>query len=559
MQVSISLCERVELQCPRCGRSFDSTVWRIVDAAERPDLRELVLLGRLNLFHCPSCGNEGGVEAALLYHDAAHQAVLLALPAGEVDEAAVRALADPLVEALHRAIPDHNRHPYLYNVQLAGSIAGLAAEIRSWGGVALGAERIGPNEGCMEIDFLDAQDSSWSDRVDHLRRLLGAPANPNLFPPQFVKVAFPRMGGRIACVRKGGQLVGVGFLFPRGIEEGRQDFTLRFHTLTPDASVDPPALVRLLEQRLGESHVTFYLPEGRHSFEQTGQQVGGLEIGRPDEAEAQQVRSLQQEIWRNESDLLYPADIHSIEFHAGTSLVARQDAQIVGFLFGFLKFGGAALPAVWDGAVRQDLRVESQVLGVSPTCRAKGIGFLLKKAQAEQAQENGIDIVNWTVDPLQCANAVLNFSKLRALAFHFYPDYYPIRNALNQVPASRLVITWLVNSRRVQQALHEQGGRSVTNLAGDNSVQRVNSGYSERYPAHGAPSIAFEIPVDWTALQRDDRAAALRWRQVTDRLFEEYLGVEVGRYVICGVGEDGEHRYLVAEQVGEEALERLGM
>lgn len=133
----VSLNEPVELQCPRCGHSFVSTVWRVVDAAERPDLRELVLLGRLNTFRCPSCGQEGGIQVALLYHDAAHEAVLLALPAGEMDEAAVRTLADPLVEALHQAVPEQDRRPYLYNVQLAGSMDGLAAEIRSWGGLAL--------------------------------------------------------------------------------------------------------------------------------------------------------------------------------------------------------------------------------------------------------------------------------------------------------------------------------------------------------------------------------------------------------------------------------------
>jgi predicted RNA-binding Zn-ribbon protein involved in translation (DUF1610 family) len=137
--MTLSLCQGVELQCPRCGHSFVNTVWRIVDAAERPDLRELILLGRLNTFHCPLCGNEGGVQVALLFHDAAHEAVLLALPPGEMDEATVRALADPLVEVLHRAIFDSDRRPYLYHVQLTGSMAGLAAEIRSWGGMAIGS------------------------------------------------------------------------------------------------------------------------------------------------------------------------------------------------------------------------------------------------------------------------------------------------------------------------------------------------------------------------------------------------------------------------------------
>ncbi len=130
----LSLSERVELDCSHCGHSFVAQAWRVVDAEERPDLRELILLGRLNLVRCPHCGAEGRVPVALLYHDAPHEAILLALPAGgPLDEAAVRAQADPLVEHLYRAFPPEKRRPYMVNVQIAGSMAGLAAEIRSWG------------------------------------------------------------------------------------------------------------------------------------------------------------------------------------------------------------------------------------------------------------------------------------------------------------------------------------------------------------------------------------------------------------------------------------------
>jgi hypothetical protein len=135
----ISRSEGVELDCPFCGQSFETTVWRIVDAGERPDLRQLILLGRLNVARCPYCTTEGPIPTALLYHDAAHQAVLLALPSGEpLDEAQVRLQADPLVAILHRTVPPEAQRPYLFNVQLAGTMAGLAAEIRSWGQIPLG-------------------------------------------------------------------------------------------------------------------------------------------------------------------------------------------------------------------------------------------------------------------------------------------------------------------------------------------------------------------------------------------------------------------------------------
>lgn len=143
--MSISVCERVELVCANCEHTFEANAWCVVDARERPDLRLLILSGRLNVVRCPLCGLESSIPVPLLYHDAAHQAVLLALPAGVRDEREIRALADPLVQALHQAVSPAARQPYLSNVQLAGSMSGLAAEIRSWGGAALAAG--GPSEG----------------------------------------------------------------------------------------------------------------------------------------------------------------------------------------------------------------------------------------------------------------------------------------------------------------------------------------------------------------------------------------------------------------------------
>lgn len=134
--MAISWSEPAEISCSR-GHSFVVSLWRIVDAEERPDLRALILLGRLNVVRCPYCGAEEQVMVPLLYHDAAHEAVLLALPPGRLGEGEIRALADRLVEALFSAIPPQKCRPYLYNVQLAGSMAGLAAEIRSWGGLPL--------------------------------------------------------------------------------------------------------------------------------------------------------------------------------------------------------------------------------------------------------------------------------------------------------------------------------------------------------------------------------------------------------------------------------------
>lgn len=277
------------------------------------------------------------------------------------------------------------------------------------------------------------------------------------------------------------------------------------------------------------------------------------------------MRELQQQVWGSPPAYLYPSDIHSVEFGPGTSLVARVEGQPVGFLFGFVKFGGYSLPADWHDRFGGGLRVESQALGVLPQYRGARIGFLLKKMQAQQALEKGIRLINWTVDPLQWPNAVLNFGRLRAIAFDFMPDYYPFRNELNRVVASRFGITWLAGSVRVQQALElpAQSTHSpsvpVLDAGQEPDITRVNDEWRILTDRPDSQTIAIEIPADWTALQRADLDAAIRWRTATDRLFQQLVGHESGQYVITDVGTDGgARRYLIGRRIDARLWSELG-
>src|SRR5690606_5089592 len=105
-------------------------------------------------------------------------------------------------------------------------------------------------------------------------------------------------------------------------------------------------------------------------------------------------------------------------------------------------------------------------------------------------------------------NAALNFGLLRALAFNFYPDYYPFRNALNRVPASRFGITWLVESDRVQN-VPLTGARSlILDLPQHAEIERVNDGCEHVSYDADAAWIALEIPAAWTLMQQLDEAEA---------------------------------------------------
>ena len=403
---------------------------------------------------------------------------------------------------------------------------------------------------------LDISCDSWPGEVDRLRALLGAPHNPALLPAHFLKVTLARIGGRVLQFDVDGSIVGVGFLFPLTLDGKAQVFTLRFHRTVHALPVDPEALSDAVRRALGGAEVVFYDADGSHHFEPTFQHRVGVNLGRPSAAEAQLIRALQAQIWGSKPDLLYPADIHSADFGSSRSFVARVDGQMAAFLFSFFKFGGSPLPEAWQNRVRSDWRMESQTMGVDPAQRGRGLATALKSAQAELARQTGIDVVNWTADPLQWPNAVLNFGRLRAVAFEFLPDYYAFRNELNRVAASRVALTWLVGSPRVRRGLAGRGDEAVASLASV-GAKRVNAGPDWESIDIGESTLAVEIPRNWTALQAEDPDLAVRWRESTDRLLVQILGYEPGRYALTGVVEEGTRRYLIAERVTSLLLEAL--
>jgi len=374
------------------------------------------------------------------------------------------------------------------------------------------------------------------DDLSQIRARLGAPNNPLLFPPHFLESALPKIGGHTLATLRDGQPAAYAFLFPRGLRA----YTVRWH---PISAIEESQILPLVAQRFPEADLTLYDPRAPQTYQKTKIFIdtNGFRYGRPDEAEAIAARDLQREIWKpaNE-DGLYPFDLYSTSFGAATALVARSGEGVAGFLFGFYKLGGPSLPRHWqhyDG-----LRVESQVAGVDPQHQGKGIGLHLKRLQGEQARREGINIVNWTVDPLQFNNARLNFKQLRAVSFRFHPNYYPsLKSDQNRVPASRLEISWLLP------------------LAGDPAapldletmpeVAIANDGPREVPFDPEAARIAIEIPQNWTALQKQDLSEAERWREATDEILGRLLGPEEGRYAITDVGVKRERPYLVARRM----------
>lgn len=431
----------------------------------------------------------------------------------------------------------------------------------------------------MHLEAIDTHAADWRSALDRVYQELGGGTNATLLPYHFLQAAFPHLGGRLYRARCDEQLSAVLFVFPH-LTTNRQaarrpdeipadlsagmatpndllGYIARCHWLVAPQPTEVTAVQQLLCQTLDSDAVTLYNPAEEHSFTATSHTLGVLNIGRPNAVEAAAIRQLQEQIWRSPPEYLYPTDIHSADFPLGTSLVARVDDKVAGFLFGFYKEHGPTLPWDWEQRWRGALRIESQVMGVLPAQRGLRIGYFLKRIQAEQALAQGIGIIHWTVDPLQYPNAALNFGLLRAVAFTFTPDYYPFRNELNQGPASRFSLTWLIGSARVQvQPLHDARS-TILPLAHHPEIQRINDGWRQADLAATAPMLAVEIPADWTSLQRQNPEEAVQWRATTDQIFSHYIGSEPGKYVVTDVAVEDERRYLIIQQVTEYLWQRL--
>ena len=422
----------------------------------------------------------------------------------------------------------------------------------------------------MHVKLLLPAAPTWNAEIDRIGALLDVQNNPYVFPYHFLQVVLPALGGAMVEVTEddapGSPYLLVGFLLPRGVDKSHaapaptpRAYTFRHHNLTDDTR-NPTFVAEVaatIRDRLHASAVIPYSPADHHTYTRTDLHAGVAGIGRPDAHEAAQIRTLHREIWNSPPEYLYPTDIHCDEFGLGTSLVARVEDQVAGFLFGFYRFGGPALPADWYERFGGDLRLESQVMGVSPRFRGMRLGNLLKRTQAEEALANGVRLIHWTADPLQYPNAALNFGLLRAMAFSFTRDYYPFRNDLNRVPASRFALTWLIDTQRVRDIPLVGSSSLILDLEHQRDIVRVNDGFQETRFDVDAPYIAVEIPANWGQMQRDDLPAALRWRETTDDLFAHYIGIRAGQYAVTGAAVHGDRRFLVAQRASVQLWEQL--
>ncbi|HZT76731.1 MAG TPA: hypothetical protein VFA27_08730 [Vicinamibacterales bacterium] len=232
------------------------------------------------------------------------------------------------------------------------------------------------------------------------------------------------------------------------------------------------------------------------------------------------VVDLERRIWGPGYDDVVPAPILAVTVKRGGILVgAFDDHRLVGFVY--------SLAGLKDGAPMQ----WSHMLGVVPEFRNEGVGLRLKALQRERAIALGLDLVEWTYDPMQAMNAHLNFTKLGIVVEEYEENVYgESQSPLHRGnPTDRFVAEWHIREPHVQRRLNPAATPVRAHEVAD--ALRVNRArpVGDFHECAGADltvdgrRVLVEIPMGFTEMLARAPDLALAWRMSTRRIFTTYF------------------------------------
>jgi predicted GNAT superfamily acetyltransferase len=161
--------------------------------------------------------------------------------------------------------------------------------------------------------------------------------------------------------------------------------------------------------------------------------------------------ALQKEVWNFTDAELVPLRMFVVADKVGGQVMgAFEGNKMVGFAL--------SVPGTRSGRVY----LHSHMLAVRKEHRNGGLGRRLKLLQREDALARGIELIEWTFDPLEIKNSYLNIEKLGAIARRYNINQYGITSSPLQggLPSDRLIAEWWLKSKRVESLL-EAGKNSA--------------------------------------------------------------------------------------------------
>jgi predicted GNAT superfamily acetyltransferase len=245
-------------------------------------------------------------------------------------------------------------------------------------------------------------------------------------------------------------------------------------------------------------------------------------------------------VWGRPGSAPIGSDVLKALAHSGNYVVgAYQNRVLIGGLVGW--FGGDP---------RQELHMHSHILGVLPGSESHGLGFELKQHQRSWCLTRGVNVIEWTTDPLVRRNGYFNLTKLGARAPEYLVNVYgEMKDGINAGEESdRLLIRWRLDSPEAKAAAAGDakepdvealiaGGAEVVLAVGESGEPIPTPLSLTLSPERGAGfPLLVQVPNDIVALRREQPALARSWRVA---LREALSGLLAGGYEITGATRQG--------------------
>lgn len=239
--------------------------------------------------------------------------------------------------------------------------------------------------------------------------------------------------------------------------------------------------------------------------------------------ECRQVVALEKDVWEyTDAEDVVPAPVLIVGIKRGAILLGAFDdaGRMKGFVY--------SIPAIKDGRLTQ----WSHMLGVTRDARGWGVGRRLKLAQWEHALAMGIELIEWTFDPIQAVNAHLNFARLGVVAEEYEENIYgesssPLHRG---TPTDRLVVQWKLTAPHVERRLASDGvalvrDASVSSAPVVNPSRQTGGRLEPASPnlSVDARRLLVEIPTGFAEMQSAQPALALEWRLTIRTVFQAYF------------------------------------
>ncbi|MEU4382083.1 GNAT family N-acetyltransferase [Micromonospora echinofusca] len=142
--------------------------------------------------------------------------------------------------------------------------------------------------------------------------------------------------------------------------------------------------------------------------------------------------------------------------NAGSAIGAfDEDGCLVGFCYGF------------TGVEHGELYHYSQAAVVDARVQGRGVGRLLKHAQADAARRVGAHTMRWTFDPYALRNAHFNLNVLGAVGIRFLPDFY------DDGGSDRVLVRWDLDRAGGSTPTPAPGHTAVDSPADDRTAARA--------------------------------------------------------------------------------------